>query len=58
MTAQSGNKLEPLKVARLPIPPLMGRCEKIEIKFDFGSPRPNGERGWGVRGIAYFEGAR
>ena len=29
-----------------------GSCEKIEIKFDCGSPRPNGERGWGVRGIA------
>jgi hypothetical protein len=29
-----------------------GNGEKIEIKFDFGSPRPNGERGRGVRGIA------
>ena len=33
-------------------PPPEGSCEKIEIKFDCGSPRPNGERGWGVRGIA------
>jgi hypothetical protein len=24
-------------------PPPEGRCEKIEIKFDCGSPRPNGE---------------
>src|SRR2546425_9145703 len=34
------------------LPLALPSCEKIEIKFDCGSPRPNGERGWGVRGIA------
>src|SRR5437867_9251556 len=33
-------------------PQQLRSCEKIEIKFDCGSPRPGGERGWGVRGIA------
>src|SRR2546425_3891206 len=33
------------------LPLALPSCEKIEIKFDCGSPRPNGERGWGVRGI-------
>src|SRR5436190_22402031 len=35
-----------------PLPRGEGSCEKFEVKFDCGSPRPNGERGWGVRGIA------
>ena len=50
MTAQSSNKLEPLKMAKLPIPSLNGSCEKIEIKFDFGSPRPNAGEGLGGEG--------
>jgi hypothetical protein len=29
-----------------------GECEKIEIKFNCCSSRPNGERDPGVRGIA------
>src|SRR5438093_13461036 len=42
----------PGKLSPFDSPLREGSCEKIEIKFDCGSPRPNGERGWGVRGIA------